>query len=98
LPIAVRAFFPFLQSGNLSNTLGFTTHPGQGVQIFVKTLTGKTMILVVEYRQSVLALKYQIEKMEGIPPDKQRISYAGCQLEDDCTLFGWIFLSPLASC
>jgi ubiquitin len=55
-------------------------------QIFVKTLTGKTMTLNVNGTDSIQSLKEKIHNAEGIPGDQQRLIYAGKQLEDNRTI------------
>ncbi len=56
------------------------------VEITVSTLTGKTIPITIDNTETVLTLKTRIQEKEGVPPDQQRLIFAGKQLEEDKTL------------
>ncbi|XP_076097572.1 von Willebrand factor A domain-containing protein 5A-like isoform X2 [Mytilus galloprovincialis] len=73
---------------DVQTKLPVTNKKGQIVpqEIYIKTLTGKTITVHIDSSSTIFDLKNAIQDIEGIPPDQQRLIHGGLELSDDCTL------------
>lgn len=58
----------------------------QAMQIFVRTPTGKTISIEVDFNDTIETVKIRVQEKEGLPSDRQRLTFAGRELENGRTL------------
>ena len=70
-----------------SNSEEITSHSAESMQIFIKTLAGRTIIMEVESTTTIERIKAEIQVREDILAENQRLLFNGAQLEEGNTLF-----------
>ena len=63
------------------------------MQIFIKTLTGRSITIIVEPTETISSVKLKVKDKDGVPVDEQRLIYGGHQLKDTDTLADYIIQS-----
>lgn len=53
------------------------------MQIFIKTITGRTVVLDADPSDIVRRIKEKLLEKDGIPIDSQRLIFSGKHLEND---------------
>jgi ubiquitin len=85
--ILTVALFVLIGFNSMAGNLTRTSIPKPvSDTIIIKTLTGKTIKLNAEPKDSIITIKRKLQDKEGILPGQQRLIYAGKQLEDERTL------------
>ena len=78
--------FDLLITYNIKNGDMLELKKRYNMQIFVKTMTGKTITISISPEDKIFVLKFFIQLREGVPPDQQRLVFDGRQLEDNRSL------------
>lgn len=89
---AVRPSRPSTTSGPTDFHPVHRSHPERRMQIFVMTLTGRTVSLIVDPEETIKSVKEKLKDKDGVPVNEQRLIYGGHQLEDSKTLSDYSIL------
>jgi len=82
----VASASPFIPNQPSTSFLSQTLGIRGGMELFVKTMTGKTVSIEAEEGETIEEIKAKITEKEGIPAEQQRLIFGGQQLEDAKTL------------